>query len=365
MTSAAWNWLNDTIDKKFDGSDIYLISDRPPWVRANDMGVREMTSDYAPTESDIIGLMDGKPNSQALHRALEDVGFADFAIELDRWRMRVNISRQNGRKEVRAVLRLLKDRVPPLDSLGLPHEQLAKYVNRRSGIILITGITGSGKSTTMASMLLERAKRADHLITLEDPIEYPLTRLVRDGDQYQADLQQVEIGTDSASFADALRGSLRQDPDVVLVGEINNGETADLAIKAAETGHLVLATLHTRSAPLTIENLIDKFPIDARESLRKNLAEYLIAVISQMLVPTVDNRRALAYEIMTGDNGISQHIKDGKIDQIPNSIRSGGTKYGMRLLNDTLLKMIRDNQISTDVAMDNTYDRESLSRSRA
>lgn len=348
-------WLSSTLSQGFDGSDMHLVEGQVPRIRSAAMDIQTLDGAPAPTEEDLMGLIGGKPNKAELERQLNHEGGADFALAFATHRMRVNMAWASSRSRLTVTMRQLSDNVPLLGETGLPMRTVENFINRPSGIILVTGVTGSGKSTSLASMVMHRANRPEKIITLEDPIEYPLGAIAeRRG--LPVELHQREIGADSPTFAGGLRAALRQDPDVILLGEVRDSETAELAMKAAETGHLVLSTMHTRSANLTIERLVNMFPDHARTMLRSNMAEMLIAVISQVLVPSIDGRgRVLAYEIMTTDGGIGSHIRAGKIEQIPNELRQGA-QYGMTTLNGTLRRLVKEGRISAEAAIAKAYD---------
>ena len=360
------DWLEEFITQGFDGSDLHLTEGQTPRIRQRNMGIIEVEGAPAPTRESLRDLYRKMPNKDELDENISSGIGGDFAVTIGGRRMRANISYQGGQKEMNAALRVLNDTVPPLKHLGLPVEDIRSYLSQPSGIILVTGVTGSGKSTTLASMIMERAKRPEQIRTLENPIEYPLTKLSRDKG-LSADIHQAEIGVDVASFSHGLRAALRQDPDVILVGEIRDAETAIEAIRAAQTGHLVLSTLHTRSAHLSVKRLIGMFPGEDREALTQSLAENMVAIISQVLVPAADGEsRILAHEIMNNHpaSGIASHIRQGNDHQIPNELRQGG-KFGMHTLNTTLLNLIRENAITKETALEKTYDRPNLEVGKA
>lgn len=348
-------WLANTLSQGFDGSDMHLVEGQVPRIRSTAMDIQRLDGAPAPARDDLMSLIANKPNKAELETQLNQGGGADFALAFGNHRMRVNMAWAFSRSRLTATMRQLSDNVPLLEETGLPMRTVEKLIDRPSGIILVTGVTGSGKSTSLASMVMHRATRPEKIITLEDPIEYPLEAIAeRRG--LAAELHQREIGADSPDFAGGLRAALRQDPDVILLGEIRDSETAELAMKAAETGHLVLSTLHTRSANLTIERLVNMFPDHARSMLRSNMAEMLIAVISQVLIPSIDGQgRVLGYEIMTTDGGIRSHIRAGKIEQIPNELRQG-SQYGMTTLNMTMRRLVKEGKISAEAAISKAYD---------
>jgi twitching motility protein PilT len=237
------------------------------------------------------------------------------------------------------VFRIINTNVRTMDDLGLP-QSLKLLTQYHNGLVLVTGSVGSGKSTTLASLIEEvNRTRHDHIITLEDPIEYVL---VSKG----CHITQREVHTHTRSFAAALRGALREDPDVIMVGEMRDLETIQLAITASETGHLVLGTLHTANASRTLDRLLDVFPVDQREQIRIMVSESLRGVISQQLVPRADgNGRALAMEILVNTPAVANTIREAKTFMLPGIIQTG-RKLGMKLMDDALMDLY-DQQIIT------------------
>lgn len=260
---------------------------------------------------------------------------------------RVNCYRQRGVTNI--AIRMLNAEVFSLDQLELP-KPLATFALRNRGLILITGPTGSGKSTTLAAMIdLINAEKAYHIITLEDPIEYFHTRK-------KSVISQREIGRDSRSFPNALRAALRQDPDVIMVGEMRDLETISIAITAAETGHLVLATLHTIDAAQTVERIIDVFPADQQRQIRAQLANSLGAIVSQRLIPRKDGTgRLAAVEILNCTPAIRNLIREGKIHQIPSAIQSG-SKFGMQTIDKHLQMLYEAGLISKEDSLEHSRD---------
>jgi twitching motility protein PilT len=273
----------------------------------------------------------------------------DFSVDLrELGRFRVNVFQQ--RLGEGAVFRLIPNRIKTMDELGLP-VILKQLALRHQGLILVTGPTGSGKSTTLASMVdvINETRRA-HIITIEDPIEFI-------HNPKSAIINQREIGTHAKSFSLALRSALREDPDVVLVGEMRDLETIQMALTAAETGHLVMGTLHTSSAAQTINRIIDVFPSGQQEQIRVQLAEALIAVVSQILLPTADGQsRVAANEVMVATPAIRNQIRENKIHQIPSAIQTG-VKEGMQSLDQALRNLLKSGKISMDVAFSHTKDK--------
>jgi twitching motility protein PilT len=258
-------------------------------------------------------------------------------------RFRVNIYRQRGSLAI--VLRVIPTEVPTLDSLKLPPILKAIASNER-GLVLVTGSTGAGKSTTLAAMVNHiNSNDSVHILTVEDPIEF-IHRNQR------SSVSQREVGVDTADFAIALRSALRQDPDVILVGEMRDHETVDIALKAAETGHLVLSTVHTTDAVKTIGRMLSFFPGDEQDTVRQRLSEALKAVISQRLLPKADNQgRVLAMEILVQTKTVQEYILDGsRTTQLRDVIEKGRTNYGMQSFDQHLSELYKGGVISIETA---------------
>ena len=272
---------------------------------------------------------------------LNERGDSDFAYENAHARYRVSVVRQ--RLGVEIVFRVINSYVRTMDDLGLP-EQLKLLTRYQNGLILATGSVGTGKSTTLASMVQQiNLERQDHIITLEDPIEYVIH-------SNNCHVSQREVFTHTESFATALRAALREDPDVIMVGEMRDLETISLAITAAETGHLVLATLHTSNASRTLDRLLDVFPPEQQEHVRVMVAESLRGVVSHQLVPRKDGTgRVLALEILTNTPAVANVIRENKTFMLPGIIQTG-KKQGMRLMDDTLIELCQSGQITAEEA---------------
>jgi twitching motility protein PilT len=266
-------------------------------------------------------------------------------------RFRVNVFLQ--RECLAAVLRVIPDKLKTLEELGLP-EGLRELTQLPRGLVLVTGPTGSGKSTTLAAMIDEiNRERSDHIITIEDPIEFLHTHK-------HCVVNQREIGTDATSFANALRAALRQDPDVILLGEMRDLETISTALTAAETGHLVFGTLHTQSASGTIDRMIDVFPPAQQEQVRAMIAGSLQGVVTQMLVPTADGQgRVPALEIMVPDDAIRNLIRQGKVEQIYSYMQTG-SRSGMRTMEQSLAELVASRVIVTEEALSRSSRRSEL-----
>jgi twitching motility protein PilT len=258
-------------------------------------------------------------------------------------RFRANVVRQ--RKGLDAVFRIINTQVRTMDELGLP-EQLKVLTQYHNGLVLVTGAVGCGKSTTLAAMVQEvNTHRRDHIITLEDPIEYVFTPA-------GCQITQREVHAHTESFAVALRASLREDPDVIVVGEMRDLETISLAITASETGHLVIATLHTSNAARTLDRILDAFPVEQQGQIRTMVSESLRGIISQQLVPRIDGAgRVIALEIMVNTPAVANLIRESKTFMLPGIIQTG-KKLGMKLMDDSLLELMEQGVISPHEAYD-------------
>lgn len=276
----------------------------------------------------------------------------DFSFQTKKGhRLRVNVFHQQ--KKLAATLRLFQDRIPTLQELNLP-EKISDLTDEPRGLILVTGPTGSGKSTTLAAMIEQMNRsRPLHIITIEDPIEYVYTGK-------KALIHQREIGQDVPDFSSALRSALREDPDIILVGEMRDYETISAALTAAETGHLVLSTLHTTGAAQTVTRIIDACPAASQNQIRAQLSGVLKGVVTQCLLPLrIGSGRIAATEILLGNDAVGNMIRENKIHQIQSVLQSGGAT-GMHTLNMDLMRLVRQKQISVQTAMNYTNDRRDL-----
>lgn len=333
-------------------SDIHLTVGIPPIFRLDGLLVKlDKLERLLPddTQRFAYSIM-----SQSQIEHFEKFGEVDFSYSLLGFcRFRINIYRQRG--SVGMALRAVPLSVPSIESLGLPNT-LKDMANLKRGLILVTGPTGSGKSTTLASMInYINETQNSHVLTLEDPIEY-LHR------HNHSMVNQRELGLDTKSYAAALRAALRQDPDVILIGEMRDLETISTAITAAETGHLVLSTLHTMGAVSTIDRIIDVFPPDQQQQIRIQLSAVLQGVISQQLIRRSDNSgRVAAMEIMLCNAAIRNHIREGKTYQIMNSIQTG-RKEGMISMDAFIADLYRNHQITYEDAIAHAVDRDFLAK---
>ncbi|MFP6905196.1 MAG: PilT/PilU family type 4a pilus ATPase [Verrucomicrobiota bacterium] len=281
----------------------------------------------------------------------EEIGDADFAFEeKDIGRFRVNVHRQRGTMSL--TLRHVKDQVPDLKTLRLP-EIILPLSEARNGIIFVTGSTGSGKSTTLACMLQHLNQNfRRHIITIEDPIEY---NFIDDN----CIIEQREVGLDTVSFDSALRHALRQDPDVIVLGELRNRDSFETALAAAETGHLVMTTLHTSNASQSIGRILDFYPFEERDGVRKNLAANLRAVICQRLVPKIGRGVVPINEVLINTPIVTQLIEDGDIPRLDAAIENG-VKDGMQNFNMALIDLVKNNDVEEETALKFASNAETL-----
>lgn len=333
--------LGMVIEQK--ASDLHLTVGIPPTLRINGSLVHmELPPLMEVDATELIGqLLEDKP---LLMEQFREYGEVDFSYTLKRkGRFRVNVYKQTGKWA--AALRLIGMHIPTMDELGLPRKVLEPLANQTRGMILVTGPTGSGKSTTLASMIdYMNHTRNEHILTLEDPIEYIHPH-------QSCMINQREVGFDTKGYAPALRAALREDPDVILVGEMRDQETISTAITAAETGHLVLSTLHTIGAAQTIDRIIDVFPPHQQQQIRVQLANILQGVISQQLLPRSDVKgRCVALEIMLGNAAIANLIREGKTHLIYSQIQTG-TLNGMTTMEASIAKQYKVGHISLETAM--------------
>ena len=325
------------IGQESDCSDVHLgVNAQPIWRR---FGVLEpiWTQAERLTSEDTERLAMGFLND-AQKQVLADRGDVDFAYATDLGRFRASVVRHRLGFDI--VFRIISARLRSMDELGFPEimKLLTKYHN---GLILVTGAVGSGKSTTLAAMVdFINENRHDHIITLEDPIEYIIH-------SKSCHVTQREVHTHTKSFGAALRGALREDPDVIMVGEMRDLETIQLAITASETGHLVLGTLHTGNAARTLDRVLDVFPVDQREQIRVMVSESLRGIVSQQLVPRADGSgRALALEILTNSPAVGNLIREARTFMLPGVMQTG-RKLGMKLMDDSLIELF-DAGVITD-----------------
>jgi twitching motility protein PilT len=333
-----------------NASDLHLSMTSAPVVRRR--GHLEPIEGMGPMSLDDTRDLLYRILSTDQQKHLEIKRQIDFAHEIPGVaRFRVNCYYQ--REALSAAFRLIPHEIKTLEELGLP-SGLHVLAEKPRGLVLVTGPTGSGKSTTLASIIDEiNRTRSDHILTIEDPIEF-LHR------NKKCLVNQREIGVDAVSFGEALRGALRQDPDVILVGEMRDLETIGTALTAAETGHLVFGTLHTQSAPGTVDRIIDVFPAEQQEQIRVQIAGTLQGVVTQALVPTADgNGRVAALEILLPDDAVRNLIRQGKVEQIY-SIMQTGTAKGMMTMEQSLAELVIRRVITTELALTRSSRPEQL-----
>jgi len=337
-------------------TDLLLISGMPVVHRVNGTLERGDGEDV-----DEVSLREGLAPYLGAHghRAFETQGFVDFSVGLDaaeddaRWHFRVNLHRQRGR--LAAAIRALPGRIPTLAELGLPGS-LADLVKRGRGLVLVCGPTGSGKTSTLAALIrVINETRPCHIVTIEDPVEYHHPNR-------QAVIEQVEVGSDAPSFALALKSALRQDPDVILVGEMRDLETTATALTAAETGHLILATLHTNDAAQTVNRMVDVFSPLQQAQIRHQLALSLSAIVCQQLVRRADGKgRVPALEVLVATYAVRQHIRSQHLENLYNEVTLG-RRHGMVSFEESLAALVRSGAVASDEARLRAPHPEELAR---
>ncbi len=335
---------------KQGASDIHIVVGQPPVFRLHGR-MRKLETKTLESD-DAVSLMKSI-TPERCQRELQEAGSADFGFAFgDLARFRVSVFKQRG--FISMVLRQIpNDKLTP-EQLGLP-ESVVKMIHRPRGLFLVTGPTGSGKSTTLASLINLINETIDHhIITIEDPIEFY-------HDHIMSTINQREVGVDVPSFSEAIRRALRQDPDVILVGELRDLETIEAAISAAETGHVVFGTLHTNSAQGTVNRIIDAFPGNLQDQIRTQLASTLIGVVAQTLLPKIGGGRCAAYEVLVVTPGISNLIRENKTFRI-NSAMQTGAKFGMQLMDDTLFEHWRDEIITVEDALGKAHRPDDLAK---
>ena len=333
-----------------NGSDLHLAAGAPPTVRVN--GVLRPLEGY--------GILHGAMIERLVFAILNERKIEAFTHELEldtsyaipgKSRFRMNVFRQRG--AIGAVLRTIPFKIPDFDSLHLP-AVIRTFADLPRGLVLVTGPTGSGKSTTLASLLdIINQTKPVHILSCEDPIEFLYTHKM-------AIVNQREVGEDTNSFASALKRALREDPDVILVGEMRDLETIHMALTAAETGHLVFATLHTQSAPQTVDRIVDVFPPDQQGQIRVMLATTLQAVVTQQLLPSADGRsRVAAAEILIATPAVRNLIRERKGYQLASQMQAGA-KYGMVTMDQNLADLVRSHRVTLDAALERAASSDDL-----
>lgn len=338
--------MNDLLELVVDqnASDLHCQVGQPPTLRISGSMVPIEGPNLTPLDTEKL-VLSISPDNHIQNLKLN--GGSDFGFAyLDRARFRVSILKAKG--SFGLVLRQIPNRMFGLREIGLP-DRVKELLYRPRGLILVTGPTGSGKSTTLASMVnYINENRDGHIITIEDPIEYYHSHK-------QCIVTQREIGVDVPSFSEAIRRALRQDPDIILVGEMRDLETIEAAISAAETGHLVFGTLHTNSAPKTIDRIVDAFPANMKEMIRTQLASSIVAVISQVLCKKKGGGRIAGYEIMINTTSISSLIRENKTFRITSDIQTGAN-LGMITMDTHLMSLVNREMVSPDEALEKAQD---------
>ncbi len=329
-------------------SDMHLSVGRRPVLRVGGGLVEIGDAVLTPADTESMGRQLAPARNW---EELEKGGTTDFGYAFgDKCRFRVSILTQKGTRGV--VMRQIPQKLLSFDQIGLP-DSVHDLLNLHRGLVLVTGPTGSGKTTTLATMIDWINRNRDvHIITIEDPVEYYHTH-------QKSQVTQREVGNDVTSFAEAMRRALRQDPDVILLGEMRDLETTSAAITAAETGHLVFGTLHTTGAARTVDRIIDQYPREQQEQIRSQLAVSLVAVISQILIPAADGGRVAAFEVMLTSPAIENHIRKCETFKIPSVIQTS-RRQGMVLMDDSLLDLYRGGRIDKETALERSFDRKAL-----
>lgn len=329
-------------------SDLHLVAGAPPVLRLH--GDLKRLENYPKLDPPTIRKMIYSILTQRQRERFEENLELDLSYSLPgQARFRVNVYYQ--RDAVGAALRLIPVQIQGLEELGLP-PSLRQFAEYPRGLILLTGPTGSGKSTTLAALIdIINSERELHIMTVEDPIEF--LHLHK-----RSVVNQREVGTDTRSFANALRHALRQDPDVILVGELRDLETISMALTAAETGHLVFATLHTQDAPQSVDRIVDVFPPHQQQQVRVQLASSLQAIATQQLLPTIDGAgRVVAVEMLTATPAIRNLVREAKTHQIYSAMQAGG-RYGMQSMDQALAELVRRREISYEVGLERCHNQE-------
>ena len=335
-----------------DASDLHLTAGVPPMIRVH--GEMRPVKGYRNLFSKDLQEMVYSILTQRQREIFEEKLELDISYSLPgKARFRVNVYQQ--RDAVGCVMRIIPFEIRSLDALGLP-PSVHEFAKLRRGLVLVTGITGSGKSTTLAGLVdIVNSTRAEHIMTVEDPIEFLHKHK-------KSVVNQREVGTDTHGFAQALKHVLRQDPDVILVGELRDLETISAALTAAETGHLVFGTLHTQDAPQSVDRVIDVFPPHQQQQIRVQLAGTLAGVVSQQLLPTADGKgRVVAAEVLVATPAVRNLIREGKTHQIYTSMQAGG-KYGMQVMDQHLAELVKNNKVTYDMGLERAHHAEEFNR---
>ena len=336
-----------------DAADLHLRVNKPPVIRAHGEFEPLDPTPLLPEDTERLMKEITPPRYQQM---LQEQGSADFAYAFsEQARFRTNVFRNMG--NIGIVMRLIPTRIFTFDQLGLPKESIYPVLQAHRGMVIVTGPTGSGKTTSLATMIdWINANRAVHIITIEDPIEYT-------HQHKKSIISHRELHVDTPSFANALRGALRQDPDVIMVGEMRDLETMEAAIMAAETGHLVFGTLHTIGATTTVDRIIDAFPANQQEQIRAVLSVALTSIISQSLLPKASGKgRVAAFEIMHNNSAVANLIREKKTNRLTSVIQTS-YKLGMITLDDYLLMLYRKGIINGEVCLERAQNYEEMRKS--
>ena len=339
-----------TMAAQSKASDVHITAGIPPKMRVNGKLVSmDVFGKMIPSDTHRIA---GEMMNEAQKRQFDLHGQYDMSYAIPEiGRFRVNLFRQRG--SIAMALRIVAQKVPDAETLGIPPSVIDLYTRKR-GLVLVTGPTGSGKSTTLASIIdLINNNRDQHILTLEDPIEFTYRH-------NKSIVNQREIGIDSDSYADALRAAMREDPDVILVGEMRDLETIGTAITAAETGHLVFSTLHTIGAASTVDRIIDVFPPHQQQQIRFQLANVLEAVVSQQLLPTADEKaRVGAFEVLHVNSAVRNMIRENKTHQLI-TVMQTSRKLGMMTMDEAIIQHYQKRQITRETALQFAQDQDTM-----
>ncbi len=339
------------IGRDYDCSDLHLATSYPPaWRRFGQLS--PIWPDHPQLTAEQTERLAKSFLSEKEWERMETQGDIDFAYSASNGRYRASVVKQRLGYDM--AFRIINDKIKTLEEIGLPLEHILPLTRYQNGLVLITGSVGSGKSTTLAALVdFINRDREDHILTLEDPIEYVF-------ESKGCHVNQREVHKHTESFARALRGALREDPDVIMVGEMRDLETIQLALTAAETGHLVLGTLHTGNAPRTLDRVLDVFPTDQREQIRIMVSESLRGVLSQQLVPRADGKgRVLALELLVNTPAVSNCIREGKTYMLPGVMQTG-KNVGMITMDESLRQLYVKGIITKDETLFRSDDKGSM-----
>lgn len=339
------------LGREYDCSDLHLPTAYPPaWRRYGSLA--PIWDDHAPLTAEDTERLAKSFLSQKEWDRLQEKGDVDFAYSNTHGRYRASVVKQRLGYDM--VFRIINSQIRAIEDIGLPMEHITPLTRYQNGLILVTGAVGSGKSTTLAALIdFINRDRDDHILTLEDPIEYVF-------DSKGCHINQREVHKHTDSFAKALRGALREDPDVIMVGEMRDLETISLALTAAETGHLVLGTLHTGNAPRTLDRVLDVFPTDQRDQIRIMVSESLRGILSQQLVPKPDGSgRSLALELLVNTPAVSNCIREGKTFMLPGVMQTG-KNVGMITMDESLRKLYVQGLVTREEALFRSEDKNQM-----